>query len=68
MNYLLEHRRGKRKYAAKITIRPTRRVGFEARMKDDAIAFLDKLLRKKYDPDGSCSEAARKSRAVRNRR
>jgi len=44
--YATYTRWGKRKYKFKITIIQTRRTDFGARMKDDQIAALDKLLRK----------------------
>lgn len=42
----MSHRRGKRRYTAKIIIRYSRRVDFGARMKDDQINALTKLLLK----------------------
>lgn len=42
----MSHRRGKRKYTCKIIIRRSWLAGFEARMKDDQINALEKLLRK----------------------
>ena len=44
--YTMAHRRGKRKYTCKIIIRYSRRVDFGARMKDDQVAALEKLLLK----------------------
>jgi hypothetical protein len=44
--YAMSHRRGKRKYTCKIIIRKSWLAGFEARMKDDQINALEKLLRK----------------------
>lgn len=46
MRYAMQQRYGKRRFKTKIIIRTTRRVDFGARMKDDQIAALDKLLRK----------------------
>jgi hypothetical protein len=42
----MQHRRGKRKYTCKIIIRKSWLAGFEARMKDDQVAALTKLLLK----------------------
>jgi hypothetical protein len=42
----MSHRRGKRKYVCKIIIRRSWLAGFEARMKDDQLAALEKMLRK----------------------
>ena len=46
LRYAMRHIKGKRKYKYKIVIRRSWLAGFEARMKDDQIYALEKLLRK----------------------
>ena len=46
MEYMMKVLSGKRKYKAKIIIRPTQLAGFQARVLDDQIAALRKQLEK----------------------